>query len=151
VPGALVAWPADELWSRKKLLLSLLLISLVLSALSCGTREGTPRTLTIRILKDLSYDRSEYRSAPGATKIVLISKGAAALVIEGPGVNGVELATRNGRAEKRIELRSGTYSIRSPLLGHREAGQDAVLIVGDRPRRRAVEMTTLGGGRHSDR
>jgi len=105
-----------------------------------GAPDGPPTGpavahLRIESLPSLSYQATEFTTIAGVNEIEFVDKGGThTLLFSDPSLSYFLLAVPAGPFKGKVELEAGKeYDIYCSIPGHREAGMEAVVRVGDAP------------------
>ncbi len=101
-------------------------------------------TLEVDALPNLKFQASNFDVPAGINLIKYIDKGGShTLLFTEPELSYVNLAVPGGPIESKAELVKGkTYTIYCSIPGHREAGMEATITVGDAPANPTPEAGT---------
>jgi hypothetical protein len=92
---------------------------------------GPPTSsVEIEALPTLNFDAKEYSVPAGIVEIIFRSAGGThTLVIDDPRFEGFRLQSTGEPVSGTVELTPGTYTIADVIPGHRDAGEEARLVV----------------------
>ncbi len=90
-------------------------------------------TVEIDALPTLKFNQTDFPTTAGINEINYVDKGGThTLVFEDPAFRGFKLAVNGtGNDSGKVELEPGTYVVYCDIPGHRAAGMEATLTVGD--------------------
>jgi len=87
-------------------------------------------TLTITALPTLTFDSQHYTVRSGIVEITLATGGGIhQLAFDDSKYRGFVLTAPSGPTRGKVQLKPGTYTIYDPILGHRQAGEQATIKV----------------------
>jgi plastocyanin len=96
--------------------------------------KGPPvATIEIDALPTLKFQAEEFPTVAGINEILYVDKGGShTLVFEDPKFRGFKLAVSgSGDDRGKVELEPGDYVVYCDIPGHRAAGMEGTIVVGD--------------------
>jgi len=90
-------------------------------------------TIEIDALPTLKFNQTDFPTSAGINEINYVDKGGThTLVFEDPAFRGFKLAVNGtGNDSGKVELEPGTYVVYCDIPGHRAAGMEATITVGN--------------------